>query len=718
MGRIDGQQGATGAGLRHHVPAVGLGVLRRLGVDGPRDMHRELVRRSGARGVVLEQDHPTLGADDLQRHVEDRLDQRVGVGLRVEHPDHVVERHEPPVVVPVGEDVASRQRGEDRTPHEGIAGVVGADTPCRLRQPCAALVARLFGLRLHSQTRGGLGQQTLRLGLEGRCTAPGCDLHGLGGPAGRRQRVAAAQMVRGTSERGANQDLRIHGTARPAQFQIELVADGVEGIATLGPGPTLHLQDQPHEQRARLAQPATAGQGQLHQRSDARLVAAARFHPGLRHEHPGVVHVFRLGAVQRPAERLAHQRHRLPGTPTADHRLTQPAVIDQHEIRVTEVQRQVGRFLGEPGRIVETTPLERHQGLLRTHRLLQVQLALLQRDVADLVEQFLRGVVLAPLRPDHGQPDPGLQLLSVSALARVGIAGRVQFHSAQEIFLGTVQPRSQLAGRQQLQDLGLGAPVVLVAGQFARLVEQRDGFRLATQTSQRDCRCFSSADTLRTADRLRPSLQVLRRIQRAMETARVYQCLGLPRQRLGSLLGVRRESSRRAEGPHRVLVQAGLHQHAALLQTQLVPSLATPTQPAQRGAVLLGRQRRIPRLSGQACSASRALDRPLVLPCPTPELREQPGIRRVPILPFHDTHGVRVQLTEARRLHTGEVLFDPASRLGVPHAQRPLGQAQCNHLTRSLARGVVLQFRQRGHAGRGHTAPQDRQRIEPLTRLR
>ena len=38
-----------------------------------------------------------------------------------------------------------------------------------------------------------------------------------------------------------------------------------------------------------------------------------------------VVHVLRLGAVQRATESLAHQRHRFAGAPAADHCLAQPA---------------------------------------------------------------------------------------------------------------------------------------------------------------------------------------------------------------------------------------------------------------------------------------------------------------------------------------------------------------------------------------------------------
>ena len=56
----------------------------------------DVIRTNLSKGLGFsKEDHPALGVDHVQRHVERGLEQRLGVGFRIERPDHVVERQQP-----------------------------------------------------------------------------------------------------------------------------------------------------------------------------------------------------------------------------------------------------------------------------------------------------------------------------------------------------------------------------------------------------------------------------------------------------------------------------------------------------------------------------------------------------------------------------------------------------------------------------------------------
>ena len=106
----------------------------------PRQMNRKLARLRAV-GVVLQQDHPSLGPHRSQGHVEDRFQQRVRIGLGVQGADHVVERQQPAVLPAAAESPLLPQTREAGTSEKIVAngGVVNP----------AVLLRELAELREH-----------------------------------------------------------------------------------------------------------------------------------------------------------------------------------------------------------------------------------------------------------------------------------------------------------------------------------------------------------------------------------------------------------------------------------------------------------------------------------------------------------------------------------------------------------------------------------------
>jgi hypothetical protein len=89
---VERQERAPGAGLRHDAPAVPLGVAYGLGLEVADQPDRQLPGVAAGRRIALEQDHPALRSHDPERQVQDRLEEGVGIRLRVQGTDHVVHR--------------------------------------------------------------------------------------------------------------------------------------------------------------------------------------------------------------------------------------------------------------------------------------------------------------------------------------------------------------------------------------------------------------------------------------------------------------------------------------------------------------------------------------------------------------------------------------------------------------------------------------------------
>ncbi len=151
----------AGSRTQDDIPAEGRRVLDRFLFQIARNAHGVL-----GCGPVAQQDHAALGLDDVERHVEHRFEQGLGVDLGVEHADHLVDRQE--AILRQGRRLRSlAQIAEDRPVEKILPEVLVLNAHRRAVEGFPAGVQRAARFGGEPSLILRLGQQRVGPGLHG-----------------------------------------------------------------------------------------------------------------------------------------------------------------------------------------------------------------------------------------------------------------------------------------------------------------------------------------------------------------------------------------------------------------------------------------------------------------------------------------------------------------------------------------------------------------------